>query len=245
MEIAWLQAVIDLPADGFSEALEFWVAVSNSTPGEIHPDHPEFIHLLPATGAMHLEVQRIDEGPAGAHLDLLVDDIAAWTERAVGLGASIVDQPGHAVLATPGGVRFCIVPHGDEAEPAPPIDPAMPHAIDQLCLDVPHDHFEADVAFWAALSGWEPAGSTSYPEFRWFDQAATLPIRLLIQRLGADDPGPARAHLDISAGDHVEAVVARHVDLGARVVRRHERWTALADPAGQLYCVTRTTPRNA
>ncbi len=234
--------MIDLPVEGFDEAADFWVAVSATTPGEIHPDHPEFMHLLPRTGDTHLEIQRIDDGPAGAHLDLLVDDIAAWTDRAIERGAQLIDRPGHAVLATPGGVRFCIVPHRDEAERAPVIDPARPHAIDQICLDVLPGRFEADVAFWAALTGWNGADSASYPEFRWFDQPATLPVRLLVQRLGADDPGPARAHLDISAGDHVDAVVAHHVALGARPVRRHERWVALADPAGGLYCITRTQP---
>ena len=96
-----------LPAEHFEEAGDFWATVSATRRGEPHPDHPEFVHLEPADGDMTLELQRLDDGPPSVHLDLCVHDIPAWTERAVACGATLVAQPGHAILTTPGGVPFC------------------------------------------------------------------------------------------------------------------------------------------
>lgn len=49
-------------------------------------------------------------------------------------------------------------------------------------------------------------------------------------------------HLDFAAED-VAATVARHVGLGASVVRRVPgQWTTLRDPAGREYCVTARSP---
>jgi hypothetical protein len=42
-------------------------------------------------------------------------------------------------------------------------------------------------------------------------------------------------HLDL-AGPDVPAEVARHVALGATVVRVFPTWTMLQDPAGREYC---------
>lgn len=80
------------------------------------------------------------------------------------------------------------------------------------------------------------------PEFRSFAQPAHLPLRLLIQQLGEDDDGVARSHLDISCGDHVEALTSLHLDAGAAVLETHPRWTALTDPAGMPYCLTSRAP---
>lgn len=242
MEIEWLNAVIDLPADRFTEAGDFWVRMTGTTRGEVHPEHDEFVHLNPPEGDMHLELQRIDAGPASAHLDLVVSDIPAWTARAVEAGARVIAQPGHAVLQTPGGVSFCIVPYTDESTRAPVIDAERPHAVDQICLDVPHDDFDAEVVFWSELTGW-PLNPAARPEFRSFAQPDHLPLRLLVQRLGEDDRLPPRAHLDISSGDHVVEVVARHLEAGATIDGEFEYWTALRDPAGQPYCVTARRPR--
>ncbi len=241
MEIAWLQAVIDLPADRFDETGSFWAEVSATRRGEVHPEHPEFTHLVPSDGDMTLELQRLDGGPPSVHLDLCVADIGAWTDRAVSFRAQLVAHPGHAVLMTPGGVPFCIVPAGSEASLPPAIDPEVPHAVDQICLDVPPDSFEDDVTFWSQLTGW-PVNPPSMPEFRSFLQPGHLPLRLLVQRLGENDPGPPRAHLDISSGGHVDDVVARHEAAGATVSGRFEHWTALTDPGGMPYCVTARHP---
>ena len=241
IDIRWLQAVLDLPADQFDVAAEFWASTTDTTRGEVHPDHDEFVHLLPASGAMHLELQRIDGAVPSAHLDLLVDDIDAATEEAERLGATVVSRPGHCVLATPGGVPFCIVPYSGEADRAPVIDAKLPHAVDQICLDIPHEHFEADIDFWAALTGWEP-NPARLPEFRSFAQPKELPLRVLLQQLGTEDEGVARAHIDVSSGDHVAALTDRHESAGATVLERFEYWTALNGPAGMPYCLTARAP---
>ncbi len=241
MEIQWLNAVIDIPADHFGEASDFWTELTATTLGEVHPDHDEFVHLIPRAGDGYLEMQRIEQGPAAAHLDLVVDDIPAWRDRAVAAGARVVAEPGHVVLHTPGGVPFCIVPYTDEAAPVPVIDAQRPHAADQICLDVPHDHFEADIAFWAELTGWAVHEPT-FPEFRSFVQPAHLPLRILIQQLGPDDTGGGRAHLDVSSGEHVAELTKTHVEHGADVVEVGTYWTALRDPAGMPYCLTSRPP---
>lgn len=239
--VRWMQAVIDIPADRFAVGSEFWRVVSASSFGEVHPDHDEFVHLDPPAGDMHLELQRIDDGPPGVHLDLLVDDIGAATDRATDVGARVVARPGHSVLDTPGGVRFCLVPFGGEANRAPVLEHPAAHAVDQLCLDVPADLFDADVTFWSAFTGWAP-NPQRLAEFRSLDQPSSLPLRLLIQRLGAEDTIGARAHLDLSCGDHVATVVGWHETLGATVVQRRPHWTVMTDPSGMRYCLTSRRP---
>ena len=64
-------------------------------------------------------------------------------------------------------------------------------------------------------------------------------VRILLQRR-ADDT-PASAHLDLACDDR-EAETERHLTLGAVVVRRHEGWTVLRDPAGLEYCITDRDP---
>lgn len=242
-EIKWLNAVIDIPADQFDEVGEFWVQLTNSTQGEVHPEHDEFVHLLPVSGDMHLELQRINSGEPGVHLDLVVarDEIDELADKAVSLGARLVSKPGHAVLETPGGVAFCIVPGSTESERAPVIDVDHPHAVDQICLDVPHEHFETDIAFWAALTGWE-ANEPSIQEFRSFAQPKHLPLRILLQQLGEDDQGGPRAHLDLSSGTHIAEIVPTHQAAGAEIVEEHTHWTILTDPSGQPYCLTARQP---
>lgn len=241
MDIRWLNAVIDLPASTFDEAADFWAAVTASTKGEIHPEHDEYMHLVPASGDKHLELQRLDSGPPRVHLDLIVDDIPAATDEAVAAGATEVARPGHSVLLTPGGVPFCIVPYFGETTKAPAIDASRPHAVDQICIDVPHEHFDADVAFWSRVTGWA-VNPASLPEYRSFAQPAELPLRILLQQLGADDSGAPRSHLDISAGEHQPAIVDAHVAQGATVRDAQEQWTALTAPGGLVYCITDRAP---
>ena len=64
-----------------------------------------------------------------------------------------------------------------------------------------------------------------------------LPVRILLQRLGGDDEGDIRAHLDMSCDDRA-AETKRHEQLGGVVERRAERWTTLRDPVGLTYCIT-------
>jgi hypothetical protein len=68
-----------------------------------------------------------------------------------------------------------------------------------------------------------------------------MPLRLLLQRLDDNRPGPCRAHLDLACDD-LPAELARHQALGAVVVREMPKWTTLFDPSGLVYCVTQRNP---
>src|SRR4051794_7730237 len=85
MPVPWVHAFVDVPADRADVAREFWSAVTGWPPGEPWPGHPEFVSLVPPSGAPYLHVQLIG-GPSRVHLDLLgspVDDVP----RLAGLGA--------------------------------------------------------------------------------------------------------------------------------------------------------------
>ena len=243
VDIKWFNAVIDLPADVYPRAESFWSKIANATLGTVHPEHPEYRHLVPPTGNMVIELQRIDSGPIGVHLDLVVEDIDSTSARAQSIGATLTYRhpEGHHVLRTPGGSTFCVVPWGGEASLPPAIDPAHPHAIDQICLDIPHGDFDREIEFWNLLTGWS-VSPAKFPEFRSFDQPSHLPLRLLIQRLGEDDTAGARAHLDISSGDHVGEVTAQHVSSGAARVQDGRYWSEMVSPGGLPYCVTSRQP---
>ncbi|PRX48441.1 putative enzyme related to lactoylglutathione lyase [Prauserella shujinwangii] len=66
------------------------------------------------------------------------------------------------------------------------------------------------------------------------------PVALGLQRVPEPKPGKNRVHLDFGTGDRA-AEVARLVALGARELADHEmpglRWTVLADPDGNEFCV--------
>ena len=176
--------------------------------------------------------------PARAHLDLHVTDPRTAADRAAGLGATEVADRGYVVMTSPAGVPFCFVDH-PASRPAPPATwPGGRSAVDQVCVDAPPSVFEAELAFWEALTGWSRTRTDS-PEFERLDGEG-MPLRMLLQRL--DDDGPAGIHLDLAADDRA-AETERHVALGATVERATDRgFTVLVDPAGRRYCVTDRTP---
>lgn len=111
----------------------------------------------------------------------------------------------------------------------------------QLCVDVPAGHYDAELAFWRAATGWadEPV---SGPEFHRLVHRAQSPVALLVQRLGEDDAATnARAHLDLGTDD-IAAEVARIQALGAQVLWPGDGFIALRDPAGLPFCVTGNQP---
>ena len=126
------------------------------------------------------------------------------------------------------------------AGPRPRRWPGGQHSLlDQICLDIPAAAFEAECRFWSELSGWPRRSSSA--EFVNLIRPSALPLRLLLQRLGEDDDGLARAHADLACDD-VPAESRRHQALGAEIVRIAEHWTTLRDPAGLLYCITDRDP---
>jgi len=242
--ISWLAAFADVPEPLVPAALEFWAAVTASSPGEPAGDRDEYLPLAGPDEDPYLWLQRVRR-PApdgGWHPDLMVDDLPAAVRRATGLGAEVTREvSGLVVLNTPAGQPFCLLGNQRERRRARPRRwPGGQHSLlDQVCLDIPAAAFDAECRFWAELTGW-PRRSSS-PEFVNLVRPATVPLRLLLQRLGEDDGGPARAHADLACDD-VPAERARHQALGAEPVLIAEHWTTLRDPAGLLYCVTDRDP---
>jgi hypothetical protein len=242
----WVSAFVDLPADTFDAGVAFWSGVTGYAVSASRGAAGEFATLVPPDAASdHLRVQRLGGGPPRIHLDLHVPDPGAAADVAAGLGAAVVHRAaeGYVVMRSPGGLVWCLVHDGDEApRAARAVTWPGGHRsqVDQVCLDVPPAAYDAEVAFWPALTGWQlvPTDTREFARLRVPDDQA---LRWLVQRLD-DDGGPVRAHLDLATDDH-DAEVARHVGLGAAVVASHSGWTVLRDPAGSAYCITKRRPR--
>ncbi|MEV0253837.1 VOC family protein [Streptomyces sp. NPDC050732] len=239
--IRWAYAFIDRPRDRFPRACAFWTAVTGTRLSELRGPAAEFATLLPHAPADACVKAQAVAGPAGAHLDLAVDDVAATTREARGLGAAAVHaEEGLEVLRSPAGQLFCVVPwSGETTRPAPVAAPGgATSRLDQVCLDVPPGAYDREVAFWAALTGWESSAS-ALSEFHRVQPPPELPVRLLLQCLGPD--GRAGAHLDLACSDP-DAVRAWHESHGAVFVSRGANWLVMRDPAGGTYCLTGRDP---
>ncbi len=231
---AWIQVFLDVPTTDLEPAVAFWSAVTGWQPSERRGEDGQFLTLLPATGAAYVRMQAVD-GPPGVHLDLDSSDRTAAVARAAALGAT------HAwtyqdveVVRSPGGFTFCHT----LVDGAPVLERDGATVLDQVCLDIPAAHWEAEVAFWTALTGREPEVG-ALPEFVRLVEDGRL--RLLLQRLDEPD-GPVRAHPDLATANRA-ADVDRHVALGAVVSGVHDFWTVLTAPGGQVYCLTDRDPR--
>jgi hypothetical protein len=242
--ISWLSAFADVPEPQVDAALEFWTAVTASAPREAAGDRDEYLPLAGDGEDPYLWVQRVQRpaSQGGWHLDLYVADPTLAARRALELGACVVrGVPGLVGLTTPAGQPFCLVRGAGEQRRAQPRRwPAGQHSLlDQLCLDIPATAFADECRFWTELTDWSQRRSSA--EFVNLVRPASVPLRILLQRLGPDDTGPARAHADLACDD-VPTEARRHAQLGADVVRVAEHWTTLRDPAGLLYCITDRDP---
>ena len=235
----WLTAFLDLSPEDHERTLAYWRAVTGYEASPARGDHGQFLTLLPPVGDAHMRVQRLGAGPSGIHLDVHVPDVADAADRAADLGARVRERwDDLVVMESPAGLGFCLVA-GDERVPAPP---ARWHThssiVDQVCLDIPPADYVAECGFWSALLEL-PLRPSRYPEFHSLARPDDVAVRILLQRR-ADD-SPVSAHLDLACDDRV-AETERHLALGAVVVRRHEGWTVLRDPAGLEYCITDRDP---
>ncbi|MEU5157106.1 VOC family protein [Glycomyces sp. NPDC021274] len=244
MAIRWTTAFWDYPAEGFESGIAFWLKVTDSALSERRGPGGAFATLLPKAGDPCLRVQRVGEGTGGSHLDLHVDDIEVEAERAIGLGAKVVHgEPGLVVLHSPGGFAFCLVGyHGEAAVPQPLDWPGGQRSrVDQLCIDIPPQAFDHELAFWQTFTGWRQT-TTDTREFRRLLPPPGLPLQFLLQRLDLAERGQnATAHMDLACSD-IDAETERHVGLGAAEVRRHHWWQVMRDPGGLEYCITRRDP---
>jgi len=231
---------LDLAPDEYDEAVSFWRAATGSSLSSPRGEHGEFASLVPPSGDDHLRVQRLGEGPSGVHLDVYVDALGPAVEHATGCGATLVSLGDYAVLRSPGGFPFCLVP-GAAAVPSEPVVWPGGHRsrADQLCLDIGPSAYPAERAFWEALTGWS-SRVTPRGEFARLRVPPALKARMLLQRLERDE-GPTRGHLDVATDDQA-AEVRRLAALGAEPVWEGPLWMVMRPPAGPLMCVTARDP---
>ena len=237
-DIRWAWLFLDTPRADAERSWRFWSEATGWTLSPTRGDHDEFATLVPLRGDSWLKLQAVADGPGGIHLDLDVDDVHVAAARAERLGATRTGAIGDAVvvLRSPGGLTFCLTTWRGDADQ---VREGAPDLVDQVCLDCPGDVHGAEVAFWAALTGWELAPSDE-PELSFLRRPAGIPVRFLFQRL-EEPTGPVRAHADVACVDRA-ATLARHLAAGATVVRVHEQWTVMTDPVGRVYCLTDRSP---
>ncbi len=238
----WVTAFLDSAPDHHQRGVGFWQAATGYALSAPRGAHEEFATLLPPDGDAFLRVQRLHEGADRVHLDLHVGDPRRAADAAVVAGAvEMVDRGDYVVLASPGGLVFCYVDGPAAQRPAPTVHPDGSAArVRQVAIDVPRASYDAELAFWHAITGWAEHPSSVSADFRFLVPPAGQPLQLLLQRLG-EEAGPARAHLDWGTTDR-SAETERHLGLGARVLAVHSHWTVLADPVGRTYCLTDGPP---
>ncbi|HVO02530.1 MAG TPA: VOC family protein [Candidatus Cybelea sp.] len=103
-------------------------------------------------------------------------------------------------------------------------------------IDCRTEDLDAAADFWSGALGMKrEAGKDKYVSF------AREPngLNVEVQRVEHE----SRVHLDIET-DNIEAEVARLEKLGARRVRKFERWWVMEAPTGQRFCVVRATRAN-
>jgi len=221
--ISWTTAFLDLPAESFDEAVEFWCAVTGYALSESRGDDGEFATLVPPEGDAFLRVQRLQSGPAGVHVDL-----------------HDPESTGLELRQSPGGFTFCVVPVREAARPAPTDWGTHVSLVDQVCLDIPARLWEVESRFWSELTGWPLAQSAVRKEFWALERPAGIPLRFLLQRLDSFQD-TVTAHFDIACSD-VSLEVARHLELGATVQAELPWWTSMQTPTGSAYCITSRNP---
>lgn len=237
----WTWLFLALPEDGFGDAVAFWAAVTGSTVSPWRGPDDEFATLLPSASDPWLKVQRVG-GPGGVHLDLDVEGpVREAVDQVLHLGGAQVADLGDVVVCrSPGGLPFCLGPGGREGDPSVQARDGVASLVDQVCLDVPAGRYDAEVAFWSALTGWRVHGGYVVDEFEHLASPGPLPLRVLLQRLD-DTDGPVRAHADLSSSDR-RAEIDRHVRLGAVEGADGRGWTVMTDPVGRAYCITDRRP---
>lgn len=233
----WLTVFLDLPADRHETGTAFWQRATGYGLSGTRGEHDEFATLVPPAGDAHLKLQRTRADAPAVHLDLHVGDLDAAVAHATAQGAELLARPGHAILRSPAGFVLCLVTEPSR-HAAPPADWGTHRSrVDQLTIDVAHDAWAAETAFWSGLTGWA-VRTGSRPEFARLGTPAELPVRVLLQR---KDEGATGGHVDVATDDRA-AEIARLQRHGAARVREGEGWTVIAGPDGSTLCVTDRDP---
>jgi predicted enzyme related to lactoylglutathione lyase len=93
--------------------------------------------------------------------------------------------------------------------------------------------------FWSAAVGYKI--TLDYPEFVMLESGdGSDPLAIGLQKVPDPTPGKNRVHLDYEADDP-QTEVARLTSLGAARIADREvpglRWTVMADPDGNQFCI--------
>lgn len=243
--VRWLAVFADVPRGRADAAVRFWAAITATGAQSARGRRREFVPLTRPGDDPYLWVQKLGHGSGdgGWHLDLFTSDPVSAAGVAVSLGAQRVRAEADLLtLTTPAGQPFCLVNGKEGQRRAKPRQWPGGHRslLDQICLDLPALVYEEESRFWSVLTGWEHRRA-DLSEFSSLTGPPQMPLRILLQRLGAADTGPARAHVDFCCDD-VAAERARHEALGATTERTAEHWVTLCDPVGLQYCITDRTP---
>lgn len=240
IEARWLWAFLDTPEAKGERARDFWAAVTHTTVSVSRGARDEFVTLLPKGGDAWVKVQEVLEG-GGVHLDLdVADSLPDAATEAARLGAAEVARHDDVVvLRSPGGFTFCLTSWTNAGSPTTQVRDGEPDLLDQICIDVPSEHYDAEVDFWEQLTGWQRRAG-ALPEFTSLTRPDGIPVRILLQRL--DDPtGTVPGHVDFACRDRAASRDA-HVAVGASIVSEHGFWTVMRDPVGRIYCLTHRLP---
>ena len=102
--------IIDCDTDDLGSAADFWGNALGMERRALPAEEGEkYVRLVDPTGAMHVEVQKVDH-PSRVHLDIETDDVEAEVRRLEALGARRVRQvQTWWVMQAPTGQRFCVV----------------------------------------------------------------------------------------------------------------------------------------
>jgi catechol 2,3-dioxygenase-like lactoylglutathione lyase family enzyme len=232
---AWLQLFLDTPVADFDAAVGFWSTVTGWRPSARRGGEGQFLTLLPDAGTSYVRLQAV-AGPPRVHLDLDSTDRPAAVARARTLGATTAwVHDDVEVMRSAGGFLFCHTLHDPTDGTRIARDGST--ILDQVCLDIPDDRWDAEVDFWQEVTGRDLQQATA-PGFARL--VADGQPRILLQRLG-EAGGVVRAHPDLATADR-SGDTARHAALGAVVIDVREWWTVLRAPGGQVYCLTDRDP---
>lgn len=229
----WTHIFIDVPAADWERSPAFWSAATATELSAPWGDDAQYVSLEPAEGDAWVHLQRID-GPARVHIDLDSADPAEARSYSLVLGAEAQWERLEALAMTSaGGLWFCHSRDGGRTFRRS--DPER--VLDQVCIDIPQDLWETEVAFWRDLTARELTKG-GQPEFAFLgDDGAP---RILLQRV--DETGDrVRAHPDFAVADRA-AETHRHEALGAEAVGTFPWWTVLRAPDGRAYCLTDRDP---
>ena len=103
------QVCIDIPPDEYEGECAFWAAL---TGWEHRPAMlPEYSYLVrPEPIAMRILFQRLQQGTAGAHLDIPCDDVEASTADHERLGATVhARHDWWTTMHDPSGLPYCLI----------------------------------------------------------------------------------------------------------------------------------------